>query len=81
MAALLAIARDEKPEGIVTAMDVLTIDAADDWVEVVDGSGGEDPELEKLVLWVEIRKQVKILREGLNQGDGEGESEAVDVDL
>lgn len=76
MAALLAIARDDKPEGIVTAMDVLTIDAVDDWVEVVDGSvSGEDPELDKLVLWVEIQKQVRILREGL--GDGDEDEEAV----
>jgi hypothetical protein len=72
VAALLAIARDEKPEGILTALDVLTIDAADDWVEVVDAAcADEDPELDKLVLWVEIKKQVKILREGLTSGDGE----------
>ncbi|TWU79122.1 hypothetical protein ED733_008781 [Metarhizium rileyi] len=71
VAALLAIARDEKPGGIVAAVDVLTVDGADDWVEVLDGSTrAEDPELDHLVLWVEIKKQIRILREGMGEDDG-----------
>ncbi|KAF2192097.1 P-loop containing nucleoside triphosphate hydrolase protein [Zopfia rhizophila CBS 207.26] len=31
------------------------------------GDGDEDPDLEKLVLWREIRKQVRILREEMNE--------------
>ncbi|UNI20561.1 hypothetical protein JDV02_006637 [Purpureocillium takamizusanense] len=48
-----------------------TVDGPDDWVEVLDRTlvspGGKDkkPDLDKLILWVEIQKQVKILREGM----------------
>ncbi|EFZ01610.2 ATPase (AAA) domain protein [Metarhizium robertsii] len=80
VAALLAIARDEKPDGIITAMDVLTVDVAHDWVEVLGGAeDDEDPELEKLVLWREMKKQVNILREGLRGGDGELDADLVSV--
>lgn len=78
VAALLAIARDERPDDIVSAMDVLTVDAGDDWVEIVDTDDGNDDDdghghdgIDKLVLWVEIKRQVKILRDGLHDGDGE----------
>ncbi len=48
-----------------------TVDGPDDWVEISDRSlkspatrqGRSD--LDKLILWVEIQKQVKILREGM----------------
>ncbi|KAK2597445.1 hypothetical protein QQS21_005915 [Conoideocrella luteorostrata] len=71
VASLLAIARDEGPGDMIAAMDVLTMmENADDWVEV-GGRGGEDPELGKLVLWAEMKRQVKILRDGLSEDDGE----------
>jgi hypothetical protein len=66
VAALLAIARDEKPEAE-------RIDEADEWVDVGVVDEKEDPELEKLVLWRAIKKQVAILREGLGD-DADEES-------
>ncbi|GJD04241.1 ATPase [Colletotrichum higginsianum IMI 349063] len=69
VAALLAIARQsdgssggKKRE---SARPALTEQLDDDWLGVVDASGDED--LKKLVLWVEIKKQIEILREGMEQ--------------
>lgn len=68
MAALLAIARDSKP-GIAGEID-------GDWVEAVvpgeskDGDG-DDSDLDDLVLWVEIKRQVAILREGMEEKPGD----------
>ncbi|TFB07550.1 putative ATPase YjoB [Trichoderma ghanense] len=76
VAALLAIARREKPddddgdgEGVDETM-VRTVDLSDDgWVQVLDQDEkpveDDDPELDDLPLWVEIKKQVAILREGM----------------
>lgn len=62
VAALLAIARrtprdEEEGEG--------EEDLCDGWVGVRADGGGD---LEGLVLWVEIKKQVAILREGMEEG-------------
>ncbi|KAK8090394.1 ATPase [Apiospora hydei] len=72
VAALLAIAQKGKKEkrapsslsnGGDGVMATTTQELEDDWVGVV-GSSDKD-ELEDLVLWVEIKKQIKILREGM----------------
>ena len=64
MATLLAIARGgDKDAKMATAMDELAL--RDDWVDVT-----ADDDLDDLVLWLEIQKQVKILRDAI--GDGEG---------
>ncbi|KAL7951822.1 P-loop containing nucleoside triphosphate hydrolase protein [Trichoderma barbatum] len=70
VASLLALARNEKPgEDDDDAEDsamVMTVDLAeDDWVKVLDRPVEESPELDELALWVEIKKQVSILREGM----------------
>lgn len=73
VAALLAIARNEKPgedegEGEDNDAMVRTVDLAeDDWVQVLDRPVEEGPELDDLVLWVEIKKQIAILREGMEK--------------
>ena len=56
----------EKDEGVKGVAD----DSAEDWVQVSSGfAGRRDDNLDKLVLWVEMKKQVKILREGLEAKD------------
>lgn len=66
VAALLAIAQKAKKEKPVRSFSdaggqLTTQELEDEWVSVVDGGD----ELEDLVLWVEIKKQIKILREGM----------------
>ncbi|KAJ4399886.1 hypothetical protein N0V85_005896 [Neurospora sp. IMI 360204] len=67
VASLLAIARDSKEKEEVLARSGIE----DDWerltLEDSDGSddGNDDENLDKYVLWVEIKKQVAILREGI----------------
>lgn len=74
VASLLAIARDSKEKEEVLARSGIE----DDWerltLEDSDGSDdgdddGDDEDLEKYVLWVEIKKQVAILREGIEHED------------
>ena len=74
MASLLAIARDSKEKEEVLARSGIE----DDWerltLEDSDGSDdgsddGDDEDLDKYVLWVEIKKQVAILREGIEHED------------
>lgn len=69
MAALLAIARGGEGDGESNEEDdamVMTVDLAeDDWVQVLDKPAEENPDLDELPLWVEIKKQVAILREGM----------------
>lgn len=65
VAALLALARKERRSSWSSEEESLTEDLADGWVGVV-GGGGDDDELDKLKLWVEIKKQVAILREGMD---------------
>ncbi|CCC05160.1 hypothetical protein SMACR_07897 [Sordaria macrospora] len=74
VASLLAIARDSKEKEDVLARSGIE----DDWerltLEDSDGSDdgsddGDDEDLDKYVLWVEIKKQVAILREGIEHED------------
>ncbi|KAF6823970.1 ATP-dependent zn protease [Colletotrichum plurivorum] len=66
VAALLAIAREsEDGSSRRDPVDALTEQLEDDWLGVVEASADED--LEKLLLWVEIKKQVEILREGMEE--------------
>ncbi|KOS17389.1 putative ATPase [Escovopsis weberi] len=62
---LLLESKDRK-EGLLTRD--LAVD--DGWVEVLEmeKADGEGPDLDDLVLWVEIKKQIDILREGMRQG-------------
>lgn len=77
VAALLAIARnnsDEDGDGEDTSEDeygVATVDLADEWVGVVDPTSCDDVDLEHLKLWVEIKKQIEILREGIERSPEE----------
>ncbi|KAK1975733.1 ATPase [Colletotrichum cereale] len=64
VAALLAIARRSE-HGKRDGIQALTEQLEDDWLGVVDASDDED--LEKLVLWVEMKKQIEILRDGMEQ--------------
>jgi len=60
VAALLALARDRtEPDDDEQLME----DISDGWVGVL--GGGDD--LDKNPLWQEIQKQVKILREGMEE--------------
>jgi hypothetical protein len=67
---------EEGEEGEDDETMVQTVDLAeDDWVQVLgnnkpledddDDDDDDDPELDELPLWVEIKKQVAILREGM----------------
>lgn len=77
VAALLAIARnksDEDSDREDTSEDeygVATVDLADEWVGVVDPTRFDDVDLEHLKLWVEIKKQIEILREGIEKNPEE----------
>ncbi|KAK8041764.1 hypothetical protein PG993_006287 [Apiospora rasikravindrae] len=85
VAALLAIAqkgkkqkRQRAPSSSSSGGDgvlAITQELEDDWVGVVGSSGGKgrdgDDELEDLVLWIEIKKQIKILREGMEDKNRE----------
>ena len=70
VAALLAIARGRDDSIALQGMKALTLDMADDgWVEVLRRAH-DDKDLEKFVLWVEIKKQIEILREGMDDETG-----------
>ncbi|KAL9949489.1 hypothetical protein D7B24_004474 [Verticillium nonalfalfae] len=64
VAALLALARRGTGAGERRTSGA----SADAWVVVSDDAGDG---LDKLVLWVEIQKQIEILREGINDGNGD----------
>lgn len=59
MAALLAIA--QKSKGRRASLEGWMEELGDGWV----GVAGRSDKLDKLVLWVEMKKQVAILREGM----------------
>ncbi|KAH9989304.1 ATPase [Xylariaceae sp. FL0662B] len=61
VAALLAIA--QQMDGPRRHSEELTRDIGGGWLEVCTYGDGDD--LDELVLWVEIKKQVEILREGM----------------
>ncbi|KAI1419814.1 ATPase [Xylaria sp. FL1777] len=62
VAALLAIARRSK-DGETRSEESLTREMGDGWLDVC--GGGDDGDLDELVLWIEIKKQIEILREGM----------------
>lgn len=65
VAALLALARKSEKRSEKKKKDFMR-DLEDDWVGVaVDDDDGGD--LDDLVLWVEIKKQIQILREGIKE--------------
>ncbi|KAJ0336572.1 hypothetical protein COL154_013503 [Colletotrichum chrysophilum] len=63
VAALLAIAQKEDDRKI-DDIEALTEQLEDDWLGVVDAAA-DDEGLDKLILWVEIKRQIEILREGM----------------
>uniref|UniRef100_L2G0W1 ATP-dependent zn protease n=1 Tax=Colletotrichum fructicola (strain Nara gc5) TaxID=1213859 RepID=L2G0W1_COLFN len=63
VAALLAIAQKEDDRKI-DDIKALTEQLEDDWLGVVDAAA-DDEGLDKLILWVEIKRQIEILREGM----------------
>lgn len=63
VAALLAIAQKEEDRKI-DDIEALTEQLEDDWLGVVDAAA-DDEGLDKLILWVEIKRQIEILREGM----------------
>lgn len=64
VAALLAIARRSDKQ--ISDEEEFTEDLGNGWLSV--HSLGSDGDLNRLVLWVEIKKQVEILREGMDEG-------------
>lgn len=74
VAALLAIARsggDDDEDDENNEQDdamVMTVDLAeDDWVQVLDKPAEDNPDLDELPLWIELKKQIAILREGMEE--------------
>jgi hypothetical protein len=70
VAALLAIARDGNGALLdyeLAGGDEIEIEIEDGWVGVTEPEGGDDDDLNGLVLWTEIKKQVSILREGMEE--------------
>jgi hypothetical protein len=69
---LLAIARDKTPKDTAaSASQKQSEQLDDDWVDIApeqsNQGGGDD--FDDLTLWVEIKKQVKILRDAIDDGD------------
>jgi transitional endoplasmic reticulum ATPase len=68
VAALLIIARKTGTDEPDADLWCVVEDAEDDWVGVAtDAVHVDDPDLQKLVLWVEIQKQIQILRNGMDR--------------
>jgi transitional endoplasmic reticulum ATPase len=70
VAALLAIARKDRTTTTTTtteADDTSNHDMEGDWIGVGE-TDGDDDDLDKYILWVNIKKQVEILRKGLIDG-------------
>ncbi|KAI0554125.1 P-loop containing nucleoside triphosphate hydrolase protein [Xylaria curta] len=64
VAALLAIARRSKG-GDRRSQEPLTRDVGDGWLDVCDSGDDDHGDLDDLPLWVEIKKQIETLREGM----------------
>ncbi|KAI0481759.1 P-loop containing nucleoside triphosphate hydrolase protein [Xylaria cf. heliscus] len=64
VAALLAIARRSKDGEKRRSEDSFTRDAGDGWLDVC--GGGDHDDLDDLPLWIEIKKQIETLREGMD---------------
>ncbi|TQS32254.1 hypothetical protein Golomagni_07437, partial [Golovinomyces magnicellulatus] len=71
VASLLAIAGRERSNDLADEFGVLTVDMKDDWVGVIGKSDDDDKDLDGLALWVEIKKQIEILREGMKDAPEE----------
>ena len=69
VAALLALARRDPSDEL--ADELVTVELKDDWIGVLGKSNDEGEDLNKLVLWVEIKKQIEILREGMGDDSEE----------
>ncbi|KAI0190240.1 ATPase [Xylaria flabelliformis] len=65
VAALLAIARRSKKGGDRRGQEPLTRDVGDGWLDVCDSGDDDHSDLDDLPLWVEIKKQIETLREGM----------------
>jgi transitional endoplasmic reticulum ATPase len=66
VASLLAIARDsDKKRSRRDSYELLTEDLGEGWVGLLTLEDHEHKELDKYVLWVEMKKQVQTLREGM----------------
>jgi transitional endoplasmic reticulum ATPase len=73
VAALLAIARASEARQTSTLGSRSSGESVDEWVEVYSYANDD---LDDLVLWVEIKKQIDILRQGMDQ-QKENESSVV----
>ncbi|KAH8674182.1 P-loop containing nucleoside triphosphate hydrolase protein [Xylariales sp. PMI_506] len=72
VAALLAIARGKKKKDHAHGSEGRTeepVELADGWVDIVSAEGSHDKDLDDFILWVEIQKQIAILREGMERKD------------
>jgi hypothetical protein len=74
VAALIVVARGggdgdgSSEEGSAAGWEAVEGDEIEDgWVGVADDEGVDDGDLDDLVLWVEIKKQIAILREGMEE--------------
>ncbi|KAI0855647.1 P-loop containing nucleoside triphosphate hydrolase protein [Xylaria cubensis] len=65
VAALLAIARRSKKGGDRRSQEPQTRDVGDGWLDVCDSGDDDHSDLDDLPLWVEIKKQIETLREGM----------------
>ncbi|KAI1202479.1 P-loop containing nucleoside triphosphate hydrolase protein [Nemania serpens] len=66
VAALLALARRSHDDDEGRGEESLTRDVGDGWLDVSGGGDDDgDGDLDGLVLWVEIKKQIETLREGM----------------
>jgi hypothetical protein len=64
VASLLAIARRSEDPDTRKSLDILAVNVDGEWISILSFSDGD---LDKLILWVEIKKQVEILREGMGK--------------
>ncbi|RDI76930.1 hypothetical protein Vi05172_g13065 [Venturia inaequalis] len=74
VAALLAIAVDEggrDGEELLQDFEFVTVGET----SPEDGDGGDEEDLDKYVLWREIKRQIKILREDIDDSDDTAQSE------
>lgn len=57
----------------MTVRNMKVDELGDDWVGISHDNhpNGDGDDLDELILWVEIKKQVKILREAIDDGNDE----------
>jgi hypothetical protein len=75
VAALIVIARDS--EGLGQWESAKDDAIKEGWVEVAESE--DDDDLDDLVLWVEIKKQVAILREGMEEKRAQAQSQVIAI--